>query len=229
MCRKSCCSSVLSNKRAGERVPSIGRKIGCVQRIGHAKNYRFASKKPSARAVFKRARPRHAVSSAQPRSRTSVLALRQPSLGRRSGLVRMMGHIKISRIWSRNCREPPDSCGEACPGHTIPTAAHTQRGSGRPARAVCPPANPPGARPPACVPARPPERRTRARTHPCGGRARVARPAARPAARWFYLLLESAHQRTAHRRACPLPRMGVRALAACSAPTRPTPPCAPQW
>ena len=113
MCRKSCCSSVLSNKRAGERVPSIGRKIGCVQRIGHVKNYRFASKNPSARAVFKRARPRHAVSSAQPRSRTSVLALRQPSLGRRNGLVRRIGHIKLSRIWSRNCRARPDS-GRAC-------------------------------------------------------------------------------------------------------------------
>ena len=77
--RKSCSFSVLSNKGTGERVPSIGRKIGWVRRIGHVKNYRFASKKPSARAVFGCARPRHAVSSAQPRSRTSVLALHQPS------------------------------------------------------------------------------------------------------------------------------------------------------
>ena len=97
------------------------------------------------------------------------------------------------------------------------------------ARAARPPANPPGARPPLGLPARPPEPRAHARARiPCGGRARVARPAARPAARWFCLLLESAHQRTAHRRACPLPRAGVRALA-CSAPPRPTPPCAPRW
>ena len=153
---------MLSNKRAGERVASIGRKIGCVQRIGHVKKYRFASKNPSARAVFKRARPRHAVSSAQPRWRTSVLALRQPSLGRRSGLVRMMRHIKISRIWSRNCRARPDSCGEACSGHTIPTAAHTQRGSGGL------PARQPARSPPAPLPSRPPARtaRARARAHP---------------------------------------------------------------
>ena len=166
MCRKSCCSSVLSNKRAGERVASIGRKIGWVQRIGHVKNYRFASKNPSARAVFKRARPRHAVSSAQPRSRTSVLALRQPSLGRRNGLVRRIGHINISQIWSRNCRARPDSgrartTNAAVEKHVQGTLSRLRRILSA-ARAACPPANPPGARPPACVPARPPERRARA-------------------------------------------------------------------
>ena len=155
---KSCCSSVLSNKRAGERVPSIGRKIGCVQRIGHVKNYRFASKKPSARAVFGCARPRHVVSSAQPRSRTSVLALHQPSLGRRNGLVRRIGHIKISQIWLRNCRARPDSgrtrtSTAAVEKHVQGTLSRLRRILSA-ALAACPPANPPGARPPPCLPAR---------------------------------------------------------------------------
>ena len=171
MCRKSCCSSVLSNKRAGERVASIGRKIGWVQRIGHVKNYRFASKNRSARAVFKRARPRHAVSSAQPRSRTSVLALRQPSLCRRNGLVRRIGHIKISQIWSRNCRARPDSgrartTNAAVEKHVQGTLSRLQRILSA-ARAACPPANPPGARPPACVPT------ARARAHASVRRTRA--------------------------------------------------------
>ena len=182
MCRKSCCSSVLSNKGTGERVPSIGRKIGWVRRIGHVKNYRFASKNPSARAVFKRARPRHAVSSAQPRWRTSVLALHQPSLGRRSGLVRMMRHIKISRIWSRNCRARPDSgrartiSGEAWLWRSMSRAHYPdcgaysarlgQAGSGGLL------ARQPARNPPARLRSRPPARTARARAHPL----RRARP-----------------------------------------------------
>ena len=82
-----------------------------------------------------------------------MLALQQPSVGRRNGLVRPIGHIKISRLTARNCRARPD-CGRArtttaaveklaaCSGRIIPAAAHTQCGSGRPS--ARPPASPPG-------------------------------------------------------------------------------------
>jgi hypothetical protein len=219
---KSCCSSVLSNKRAGERVPSIGRKIGCVQRIGHVKNYRFASKKPSARAVFGCARPRHAVSSAQPRSRTSVLALHQPSLCRRNGLVRRIGHIKISQIWSRNCRARPDSgrtrtSTAAVEKHVQGTLSRLRRILSA-ARAACPPANPPGARPPLCLPARPPEPRARARARIPAAGAHVLRGplnGPRPAGFVYCLRARTSARPTGTRARFP---------AWACAPWRPTPP-----
>ena len=39
----------------GEPVPGLGRENGLVHRIGHATNHRFASRNPSAHAVFERA------------------------------------------------------------------------------------------------------------------------------------------------------------------------------
>ena len=146
MCRKTCCISVLSSERAGEHVPSLGRKIGCVHRLGHVKSYRFAWRNPSARAVFKRARPRYAVSSAQSRSRTSVLALHQPSLGRRNGLVRPIGRVQISRFWSKNCRARPDS------GRARTTTAAVEK----PVQGTLFRPRPAPTRPPAFPPARPP-------------------------------------------------------------------------
>jgi hypothetical protein len=145
MCRKTCCISVLSSERAGEHVPSLGRKIGCVHRLGHVKSYRFAWRNPSARAVFKRARPRYAVSSAQSRSRTSVLALHQPSLGRRNGLVRPIGRVQISRFWSKNCRARPDS------GRARTTTAAVEK----PVQGTLFRPRPAPTRPPAFPPARP--------------------------------------------------------------------------
>jgi hypothetical protein len=58
LCRKSCCVSVLSRKRACEPGPSLCRKNGLDLPIGHIKGYRLASKNPGTRAVFGRARPK---------------------------------------------------------------------------------------------------------------------------------------------------------------------------
>jgi hypothetical protein len=240
MCRKTCCFSVLSSKRAGEHVPSLGRKIGWVRRIGHVESYRFASRNSSARAVFERARPRDAVSSAQSGSRTGVLALHQPSLGRKIGWVRPIRRIKISRFWLKNCRARPGS-GRA----RTTTAAVEKPVQGtlsRPrrilsaARAARPPANPPGARPPACLPvARPTERRARTRRlHLLRARACCT---ARCTARWTTLVCRFVcrlQERTpAHGwRASPTaPSAHCRAWACAPWPAPPSPalPGPPRW
>ena len=78
--------------------------------------------------------------------------------------------LGISLIRSRNCRARPDSgrartTNAAVEKHVQGTLSRLLRILSA-ARAACPPANPPGARPPLCLPARPPERRARARAHP---------------------------------------------------------------
>ena len=85
-----------------------------------------------------------------------MLALQQPSVGRRNGLVRPIGHIKISRLTARNCRARPD-CGRA---RTTTAAVEKPQPVEKPLRAHYPGrgAYPvrlgPPVRPPACLPAR---------------------------------------------------------------------------
>ena len=61
ICRNNILFQCEQESVVGEPVPGLGRENGLVRRIGHATNYRFASRNPSARAVFERASAKHAV------------------------------------------------------------------------------------------------------------------------------------------------------------------------
>ena len=242
MCRKTCCFSVLSSKRAGEHVLSLGQKIGWVRRIGHVESYRFASRNSSARAVFERARPRDAVSSvssvgiAYRRARPAPTQPRPKDWLGSPDQTHQNLSILVEKLpcapWFRAGAHDNCGCGEACSGHTIPAAAHTQRGSGGPS------ARQPARRPPARLPScRPPDRTTRAHA-PLASLLRArACCTARCTARWTTLVCRFVcrlQERTpAHGwRASPTaPSAHCRAWACAPWPAPPSPalPDPPRW
>ena len=82
--------------------PSVCRKNGLLRPIGHLDGYRFASRIPGARPYSGRARSKSVICQLLWDVRTGALALPEPSVGRKNGLYRPIGHLNGYRFASRN-------------------------------------------------------------------------------------------------------------------------------